>query len=127
MKRYWWRRIETDPSRHPWVRQQLWIHGDVYGLVQKGILWDTPLHCYASFARSRFSMLVQFGTNCVICDILNQPDVRSENKEKALARLQQQGITPATLLDADIQHPDLHVRGAFFRCLTRFVRFYFRA
>lgn len=127
MPEYAWRQLESDRSRYWGVSQTLWRHGDVYRLVRKGALWDSPLDCYASHARSRFSVLLQFGNGTVICDILDQDAQRQANAKDVLPHLARHRITHQTLFEAPLEEnvPLAH-QSMLFRCLKRFVEFYFR-
>ena len=126
MVRYVWRQVREAPARSC-VHQRLWRHGDVYQLVRKGALWDAPLDCYASHARSRFSVLLQFGTGTVICDILDKDGQRQANAKDVLPHLARNRITHKTLFEAPLEDdvPLAH-QGMLFRCLKRFVEHYFR-
>lgn len=126
MAEYCWKRIAHNP-RNRSVHPALWLHGDVYQLVRKGLAVDAPLHHYASHSRSRFSVLLQFGNPGVLCNIRDTPEERAANQEKAHALLWNAGLAPGVMLQAGLdQAVPLAVREAFYRCLKRFVNFYFR-
>jgi len=125
MTAYCWKPIARNP-RNRRVHPALWQHGDVYQLVRKGILIDRPLHHYASYARSRYSMLLQFGNPGVICDVRDDLLVRSAKQEKAQTVLWKTGIAPGVLLQARVDHAvPLGTQEAFYRCLKRFMEHYF--
>lgn len=125
MTTHYWRPIARD-ARNRSVHPGLWLHGDVYQLVRKDILRDRPLHHYASYARSRYSMLLQFGNPGVICDVRDDLAMRRAKQEDAHALLWKTGLAPGVLLQAGVDHAvPLGTQEAFYRCLKRFVQHYF--
>jgi hypothetical protein len=122
-----WKKIEHDRLKYPGIHAELWTHGTVYSLVKKGLLSDTPLHCYASHSHSRASVLMQFGAGSVICNAHDTELERLDRANRVAPLLAAQDITPETLTAASIERTTpMPTQDALFRHLSRFVAFYFR-
>jgi hypothetical protein len=127
MTTYCWKKLEHDRLKYPGIHAELWTHGTVYSLVKKGLLSDTPLHCYASHKHSRSAVLMQFGAGSVVCNAHDTALERLDRKGKVAPLLAAQNITPETLATAAIERSiPMPTQDALFRHLKRFVEFYFR-
>ena len=122
-----WKKAAIDHRSPNGTKKELIVHGAVFELVRKGVLKDTPLHCYASYARSRYSLLLQFGhgKDAITCDLLDKEQQRVKNHAQVYALLAQQGIEPHDLLRAGISGVGAETQDKFYSCLRRFVEYEF--
>lgn len=109
------------------TKKELVIHGAVFELVRKGVLKDKSLHCYASYARARHSLLLQFGhgKDAITCDLLDKESLRVKNHAYVYSLLARQGIEPHDLLRAGIAGVSPEAGDTFYKCLRRFVEYEF--
>jgi hypothetical protein len=125
---HYWKEIPPDTTKYPGIHRELWVNGKVYQLFKKGILLDSPVHCYVSHSRSRAQTVFQFGAASVVCTINDTERQRAVNRQEAEQHLASNGVSRDVLMQAGFPRTiDLALQDAMYRRIRRFLDIYFRS
>ncbi|MEM4240314.1 MAG: hypothetical protein QXK08_03930 [Candidatus Woesearchaeota archaeon] len=127
MTKYVWKFADNNTFSPDYVTQEMRVHGEVYQLHKKGLIFDRALPIYASYSRSRFEIKMQFGNNPTVCNVRDEDLRRLKKFKKIDALFDRHKISIPSILSA-LPENSYHAehKNSFWLCLRRFVRVYFR-